>query len=49
MEIYILIYNVELVKTVAKGTAQGAKTGTEEVNKWFKGIGEGIEDLGRKL
>jgi hypothetical protein len=22
---------------------------TKEVNKWFKGLGEGIEDLGRKF
>jgi ferritin-like protein len=49
MQSYIIIYNVELVKTVGEGTAQGVKTGTEEVNKWFKSIGEGIEDLGRWL
>ncbi len=34
---------------VGKDTAKGVKAGAEEVNKWFKGIGEGIEDLGRKL
>jgi hypothetical protein len=28
---------------------QGVKAGTDEVEKWFKGIGEGIQDLGSKL
>jgi hypothetical protein len=40
---------VEEVKKIGKGAAKGAKAGTEAVEKWFKGIGEGIEDLGRKL
>jgi hypothetical protein len=41
--------SVEAVKKIGKGTAKGTKTGAEEVDKWFKGIGEGIEDVGRKL
>ena len=41
--------SVDAVKKVGQGAAKGAKAGTEEVNKWFKGIGEGIEDLGRKF
>ncbi len=41
--------SIEAVKKVGKGAAKGIKAGAEEVEKWFKGIGEGIEDLGRKL
>jgi len=41
--------SVDAVKKVGEGTAKGVKAGTEEVNKWFKGIGEGIQDLGSKL
>jgi hypothetical protein len=41
--------SIEAVKKVGKGAAKGAKAGAEEVDKWFKGIGEGIEDVGRKL
>jgi len=41
--------SVEAVKKVGKGAAKGAKAGAEEVETWFKGIGEGIEDVGRKL
>jgi hypothetical protein len=41
--------SVEAVKKVGKGTAKGVKSGTEEVEKWFKGIGEGIQDLGSKF
>jgi hypothetical protein len=41
--------SVDAVKKVGKGAAKGVKAGSEEVNKWFKGIGEGIEDLGSKL
>jgi hypothetical protein len=28
---------------------EGAKAGVDEVDKWFKGISDGIEDLGKKL
>jgi hypothetical protein len=42
MEFYILINNVELVKTVGESTAQGAKTGTEEVNTWLKASGKAL-------
>ena len=41
--------SVDAVKKVGEGTTKGVKAGTEEVNKWFKGIGEGIQDLGSKL
>ena len=41
--------SVEAVKKVGKGAAKGAKAGAEEIETWFKGIGEGIEDVGRKL
>ena len=41
--------SVEAVKKVGTGKAKCVKAGTEEVNKWFKGIGEGIEDLGSKF
>jgi hypothetical protein len=41
--------SVGAVKKLGKGTAKGAEAGAEDVNKWFKGIGEGIEDVGRKL
>jgi len=37
------------VKKIGKGAAKGVKAGAEEVNKLFKGIGEGIQDLGKKL
>jgi hypothetical protein len=37
------------VKKAGKDTAKGAATGADEVDKWFKGIGDGISDLGRKL
>lgn len=41
--------SIEAVKKVGKDAAKGAKAGAGEVDKWFKGIGEGIEDVGRKL
>ena len=41
--------SIEAVKKVGKGAAKGAKVGAEEVDKLIKGIGEGIEDVGRKL
>jgi len=41
--------SIEAVKKVGKDAAKGAKVGADEVDKWFKGIGEGIEDVGRKL
>jgi hypothetical protein len=41
--------SIEAVKKAGKDAAKGAKAGAEEVDKWFKGIGEGIEDVGRKL
>jgi len=41
--------SIEAVKKVGKDAAKDAKAGAGEVDKWFKGIGEGIEDVGRKL
>ena len=41
--------SVEAVKNIGKDAAKAAKAGAEEVDKLFKGIGEGIEDVGRKL
>ncbi len=41
--------SIEAVKKAGKDTAKSAKAGTGEVDQWFKGIGEGIEDVGRKL
>ena len=40
---------LEAVRKVGKRAARGAKAGAEEADKLFKGIGEGIEDVGRKL
>jgi hypothetical protein len=41
--------SVEAVKKVGKGSVKGVKAGSEEVDSWFKSIGQGIEELGRKL
>jgi hypothetical protein len=41
--------SLKAVKQAGKATGAGAKAGADEVNKWFKDIGTGIEDLGRKL
>jgi methyl-accepting chemotaxis protein len=41
--------SVEAVKKLGENAAKGIKAGAEEVDKVFKGIGEGIEDVGRKL
>jgi hypothetical protein len=41
--------SVTAVKKASKATGEGAKAGAEEVDKWFKGIGDGIDDLGKKL
>jgi len=40
---------VNALKQAGKATSEGAKASADKVDKWFKGIGEGIEDLGRKL
>jgi hypothetical protein len=40
---------VNAVKQAGKATGEGAKASADEVDKWFKGIGQGIEDLGHKL
>ena len=40
--------SVEAVKKLHKGAIKGVKSASEEVDSWFKGIGQGIEDLGRK-
>jgi len=41
--------SVNAVKKVGTTTGKGVKAGAEEVDKWFKDIGEGIEDVGKKL
>lgn len=41
--------SVNAMKKAGKATGAGAKAGAKEVDKWFKGIGDGIEDLGHKL
>jgi hypothetical protein len=40
---------IEAVKKLGKGAEKGAKAGAKDVDKLFKDIGGGIEDLGRKL
>ena len=37
------------VKKAGKATGQGVKAGAEDVESWFKGIGEGIKHVGSKL
>jgi hypothetical protein len=37
------------LKKAGKATGAGAKAGAEQMDKWFKGIGDGIDDLGHKL
>jgi hypothetical protein len=41
--------SIEAVKKVGKGAGKGAKAGAEEGDKLIKSIGEGIEELGRKI
>ena len=41
--------SVDALKKAGKATDAGVKAGGEEVDKWFKGIGDGIKDLGAKL
>jgi hypothetical protein len=41
--------SIEGVKKAGRATGEGVKAGADEVDKWFKGIGDGIADLGRKL
>jgi hypothetical protein len=38
----------EGVKKAGKDTANGVTVGADEVDKWFKGIGEGINEVGQK-
>jgi len=40
---------VEGVKKAGTATGKGAKASAQEVDKWFKDIGDGIKDLGHKL
>lgn len=41
--------SVEALKKAGKGTASAAKASADKVDKWFKDIGDGIDDLGHKL
>jgi len=41
--------SVKAVKKASKAAGEGTKATAEEVDKWFKGIGEGIKDLGKNL
>ena len=41
--------SVAAVKKAGRAAGEGGKAAAEDVDKWFKGIGEGIKDLGRKL
>jgi hypothetical protein len=41
--------SVEAIKKAGQGVGKGAKASADEVDKWFKNLGEGIDDLGRKL
>jgi hypothetical protein len=41
--------SLDAVKKVGTATGKGVKTGVEDVDKWFKDIGEGIEGVGKKL
>ncbi|HVO83668.1 MAG TPA: hypothetical protein VMU60_04500 [Syntrophobacteria bacterium] len=41
--------SVDAVTKAGTGAAKGVKAGSEEVEKWIKDIGDGVEDLGRKL
>ena len=41
--------SVDALKKAGKATGEGVKASSEDVDKWFKGIGEGIDDLGHKL
>ena len=41
--------SVDAVKKAGKATGDQVKAGSEAVDKWFKGIGDGIKDLGDKL
>lgn len=39
----------EGLKKAGQATGEGVKTAADQVDSWFKGIGEGISDLGHKL
>ena len=41
--------SVNGLKKAGEATGAGVKAGAEQVDKWFKGIGDGIDDLGHKL
>ena len=40
---------VAALRRAGKATGEGTKAGAEQADKWFKSIGQGIEDLGKKL
>jgi hypothetical protein len=41
--------SVDAIKKAGKATGEGAKAGAEKMDGWFKDIGDGIADLGKKL
>jgi hypothetical protein len=41
--------SVAAMKKAGKATGAGVKAGAQDVDKWFKGVGEGIKHLGGKL
>jgi hypothetical protein len=41
--------SLEGLKKAGKATSEGAKAGANQVDKWFTGIGDDLEDLRKKL
>lgn len=41
--------SLDAVKKVGTAAGKGMKAGAEEIDTWFKEIGQGIEDVGKKL
>ena len=41
--------SVNALKKAGQKTGKGLKAGAKEVDSWFKDIGDGIKDVGRKL
>ena len=41
--------SVEAIKKAGTSVGKEAKTSADEMDKWFKNLGEGIDDLGKKL
>ena len=41
--------SVRAVKKAGKATGEGSQAAAKDVDRWFKGIGQGIKELGRRL